>query len=47
MKHYMKKVCLERGNLISGISISRCRNVQILPIRRKREAGAGRIWGGC
>lgn len=46
MKHYMKKVCPERGHLISGTSISGCRNVQILPIRRKRGAGAGRILGG-
>lgn len=43
----MKKVCPERGHLISVPSISGCRNVQIIPIRCKRGAGAGRIWGGC
>lgn len=43
----MKKVYPERGRLISVTSISGCRNIQILPIRRKRGAGAARIWGGC
>lgn len=42
----MKKVCPERSRLMSGTSISWWRNVQILPIRRKHGAGAGRIWGG-
>ena len=42
----MKKVCPERSRLMSGTSISGCRNVQILPIRRKRGAGAARILCG-
>lgn len=47
MKHYMKNIYPERGRLISVTSISGYRNVQILPIRCKRGAGAARIWGGC
>lgn len=46
MKHYMKKVYPERSRLIPGTSISECRNVQILPIRRKRGAGVARGWRG-
>ena len=42
----MKKVCPERSRLMPGTSISGCRNVQILPIRSKRGAGAVRILGG-
>lgn len=43
----MKKGYPERSRLISVTSISGCRNVQILPIRCKRGAGAARIWGRC
>lgn len=43
----MKKVYPERSRLMPGTNISGCRNVQILPIRRKRGAGVVRIWGGC
>lgn len=39
----MKKVYPERSRLKSGTNISGCRNVQILPIRRKRGAGVARI----
>lgn len=39
----MKKVYPERSRLMLGINISGCRNVQILPIRRKRGAGVARI----
>lgn len=43
----MKMICPERSRLMTATSISGCRNVQIIPIRRKRGAGAARIWGGC
>lgn len=39
----MTKIRPERSSLISGTSTPRCRNVQIIPIRRKRGAGAARI----
>lgn len=43
MKHYMKKVYPERSRLKPETNISGCRNVQILPKRRKRGAGVARI----
>ena len=43
----MKKAYPERGRLLPEASYKGCRNVQILPIRCKRGAGAARIWGGC
>lgn len=47
MKHYMKKIQPEPGFLEQAADPLSCRNVQIIPIRRKYGAGAARIWGGC
>lgn len=43
----MKMICPERGYLNQAAGTLSCHNVQIIPIRRKCDAGAARIWGGC
>lgn len=47
MEHYMKMIRPECGYLNRAAGTLSCRNVQIIPIRRKCGAGAARIWGGC
>lgn len=42
----MKMICPEHGYLDSEAINSWCCNVQIIPIRRKRRAGAERGRGG-
>lgn len=42
----MKMICPEHGYLNSEATNSWCCNVQIIPIRRKRRAGAERGRGG-
>lgn len=39
----MKKICPERGCLIQAAAALSCRNVQIIPIRRKCGVGAERV----
>lgn len=43
----MKKIRPEQGCPNQAAATLGCRNVQILQIRRKRGAGAARIWGEC
>lgn len=43
----MKMIYPERGYLNPEATNSWCCNVQIIPMWRKYEVGAGRIWGGC
>lgn len=47
MKHYMEKIQPEPDRLNQAADPLSCRNVQIIPMWRKYEVGAGRIWGGC
>lgn len=43
----MKKIRPEQGYLNQASTTLSCRNVQIIPMWRKYEVRAGRIWGGC
>lgn len=43
----MKKNSPGPGFLNQASATLSCRNVQIIPMWRKYEVGAGRIWGGC
>lgn len=45
MKHYMKKTQPEPGFLKQAADPLSCRNVQIIPIRRKCWVGAERVRG--
>lgn len=46
MKHYMKLIRPEQGYLNQASATLSCRNVQIIPIRRKYGAGEERVRGG-
>lgn len=43
----MKKIRPEQGHPNQAAATLSCRNVQTIPMWRKYEVGAGRIWGGC
>lgn len=43
----MKNIHSEQGCPNQAAATPSCRNVQIIPMWRKYEVEAGRIWGGC